>query len=104
METKDDHHEHQHINSDEVTALNNHRDLITVQNELIGSKKINGMVNDISNDMDNNTLTLSTSLDDGSIESNALCNNNKFQSGNPVSIVPAKSNEMHEENYTIILR
>lgn len=104
METKDDHHEHQHVNNDEATALNNHRDLITVQNELIGSKKINGMVNDISNDMDNNTLTLSTSLDDGSIESNALCNNNKLQSGNPVSIVPAKSNEMHEENYTIILR
>lgn len=101
METKDDHHEHQHINSDEATALNNHRDLITVQNELIGSKKMNG---DISNDLDNNTLTLSTSLDDGSIESNALCNNNKLQSGNPVSIVHAKSNEMHEENYTIILR
>lgn len=103
METKDDHHEHQHINTDDA-ALNH----TLTQNDLIGTKKINGMVNDISNDMDNNTLTLSTSLDDGSIESNALCNNNKFQSGNPVSITAAsksKSNEaMHEENFTIILR
>lgn len=102
-ETKDDHHEHQHIVEDSSAP---NQQLITTQNE---TKKINGMINDPSNDIDNTTLTLSTSLDDGSIESNALCNNNKLQTiGNSVSLINSTAKNNHEsiqeENYTIILR
>lgn len=99
METKDDHHEHQHIEEEQV--LNNHRDLIIIPpTEPI--KKLNGLITDNSNDLDNNTL--STSLDDGSIESNALCNNNK-QLSKPVSNSTNNKNEsVPEEGYTIILR
>lgn len=108
METKDDHHEHQHVNnlSAEESALN-HNHLFTsstttttpLQNE---TKRINGIINE--NDIDNATLTLSTSIDDGSIESNALSNNNKTQSGNPVSKTTKDPEAVLEEKYTIILR
>jgi ZIP Zinc transporter len=96
METKDDHHEHQHI--DEATVLNNQIDMMTQSSD---NKKMNGIIHDNSNDLDNNTL--STSLDEGSIESNALCNNNKH-SGNPVSNLNSKNESVQQETYTVILR
>ena len=86
METKDDHHEHPHI---EAEPLNNHHG-----ND--DKKKVNGNIVDHSFEPDNNTL--STSVDDGSIaESNALYNNNKQA---PI-IVPAKDSA---PEVTIILR
>lgn len=100
METKDDHHEHQHINN--LNAEDSALHLITSQSEL---KKPNG--HDISNEIDNNTLTLSTSVEDASIESNALVNNNKMQPTNPLSINNSHMKNidaMPEESYTIILR
>lgn len=102
MDTKDDHHEHQHINN--LNAEDSALQLITSQNEL---KKVNGLLNDTSHDVDNNTLTLSTSLEEGSVESNALCNNNKLQPHDPLSITNSHTkniDSMPEENYTIILR
>lgn len=61
--------------------------------------KMNGKIYEFGNqDADNNTI--STSLDDGSIESNALCNNNK----NNIEIVPVGDGKDKEDNYTIILR
>lgn len=103
METKDDHHEHQHVVAEETVALNNRRDLkISPSTDVV--KKPNGLIHDNSNDVDTTTLTLSTSLDDGSIGSNALCNNNKL-SGNPVSHSTGKPGaNIQQENYTIILR
>ncbi len=104
MDTKDDHHEHQHKNLDKV-ALNPHYDHVSVQNELIGTKRINGMIHELSNEIDNNTLTLSTSIDEGSIESNIPCNNNKQISGNPVSNALVRNQDIiRDENFTIILR
>lgn len=101
METKDDHHEHQHV---ENAPLNNHVDKFKSHEDHLhflpsnDVKKINGAMmrrrSDPAIEPDNNTL--STSLDEGSIESNALCNNNKQ---NPVPISTNK-----EESYTIILR
>lgn len=102
METKDDHHEHQHV---ENGLLNNHAEKLKAQEDHLhilsptDCKKINGSI-DHAIDLDNRTL--STSLDDGSIESNALCNNNKF-SGAAVATT-TKKDSIQEENYTIILR
>lgn len=97
METKDDHHEHQHV---EGAILNNHVDKLKIIEEYPEEKKANGTLCE-GIDGDNNTL--STSVDEGSIESNALCNNNKH------AVVPAivpsgKKEDVQEESYTIILR
>lgn len=102
LDTKDDHHEHQHANDG---VLNNHIDKNKSHEDHLHivspaePKKINGTLSDHGIDTDNNTL--STSIDDGSIESNALCNNNK-----QATIVPAlgKKEPAAEESYTIILR
>lgn len=100
METKDDHHEHQNLGSGIVI---NHFDKASKDEVLVfpptDGKKMNG-ASDHAIDTDNNTL--STSLDDGSIESTAL-SNNKLAHGNPVS-KSAKKDSVQEENYTIILR
>lgn len=104
METKDDHHEHQHFeehqhdlkNSLEKPKSHEDHEHILLPAEC---KKINGIR---GHSIDQGNRTLSTSLDDGSIESNALCNNNKF-SGNAVAPL-TKTDSMQEENYTIILR
>lgn len=107
-ETKDDHHEHQHL---KIGVLNNHVDkrksledhldciVLTDHSYPTEGKKVNGAIGEHSIDTDNNTL--STSIDDGSIESNALCNNNKHVK--PVSGV-VKNDLLQEETYTIILR
>lgn len=101
METKDDHHEHQHVENamlnNHVERFKSHEDHLHIlpNNDL---KKINGTLSDHVIDPDNNTL--STSLDEGSVESNALCNNNKQ---NPITI-SAKKDSVQEESYTIILR
>jgi len=115
MDTKDDHHEHQHVQPNEAQALNhnhnhNHhwnnkvksqcdnRDLTAASPTDKKAPTANGV--DHASDTDNATVL--TSLDEGSIESNVLCNNNKHQ------IVSAESDEkkddMPKENYTIILR
>lgn len=99
METKDDHHEHQHIEG--ATETNYHRQHDHAPSDLATpseGKKNNGLTGDHCNDTDNNTI--STSIDDGSIESKSLYNNNK---GNAVCILPKKEN-VPEENYTIILK
>lgn len=103
LETKDDHHEHQHV---EDGVLNNHVEKHKSHEDHLHivspsePRKINGTLSDHGIDTDNNTL--STSIDDGSIESNALCNNNKHSA----TIVPAigKKEPAPEESYTIILR
>lgn len=102
LETKDDHHEHQHV---EDGVLNNHIDKQKSHEDHLQlvspaePKKINGTLSDHGIDTDNNTL--STSIDDGSIESNALCNNNKHSA----IIVPAVGKkEPAPEERTIILR
>lgn len=101
METKDDHHEHQNLGSGVVI---NHFDKPSKEEVAVfqpsEGKKMNGALSDHGIDADNNTL--STSLDDGSIESTALSNNNKVH-GNPVSKI-AKKDSVQEESYTIILR
>jgi zinc transporter 10 len=100
METKDDHHEHQHVNNDGL--LNNRKDLLIVSPT--DAKKFNGSaIVDSNNEMDTNTLTLSTSLEDGSIESNALFNNNKQMMSSTKNNL-LKQEPMQDENYTIILR
>lgn len=105
METKDDHHEHQHFDDG---VMNNHVDKMKSHEDHVDrivitptdGKKMNGGLVDHANDTDNNTL--STSIDDGSIESNALCNNNKQL----VKTIPKglKTDPLQEESYTIILR
>ena len=129
-DTKDDHHEHKMdllvdkqwaiedvsneiINNHNKTWMPNcknhgehgdhgHDQIITPQPDDAQIKhgvKVNGKIFEFSNnDPDNNTI--STSLDDGSIESNALCNNNK----NNIEILPASGGKDKDENYTIILR
>lgn len=104
METKDDHHEHQHF---EDGVLNNHIDKLKSHEDHIDrivlnpadAKKMNGTMGDHNIDTENNTL--STSIDDGSIESNALCNNNKL-----VKPISGEVNKdlLLDETYTIILR
>lgn len=100
LDTKDDHHEHQHL---EEGVSNNHNDKLKhngEDSELVSptdAKKMNGAILDQLIDSDINTL--STSLDEESMK-NALCNNNK----NMVIIVPAKKESVPDENYTIILR
>lgn len=98
-ETRDDHHEHQHV---EGALLNNHFDKIKLNDDHIilspvESKKMNGIGEHI--EPDNNTL--STSIDDGSIEGNALCNNNK-----QIKVMEKhqRKDSVPEESYTIILR
>lgn len=105
METKDDHHEHQHVVEEGV--LNNHVDKLKNHEEHVhiisptDVKKMNGAMLDHAIEGDNNTL--STSLDEGSIEGSALCNNNKHS--NVIAIVAKKEKEsVPEESYTIILR
>lgn len=102
METKDDHHEHQHIEegilNNQIDKLKHHEDSILTPTD---GKKINGLIGDHTFEADNNTL--STSLDEGSIaESNALCNNNK-NLDKPIAI-SGKKDSVQEESYTIILR
>lgn len=105
METKDDHHEHQHVVegggvlNNHVDKLKHHHDDLSILTPTDG-KKMNGTILDHAIDTDNNTL--STSVDEGSIESSALCNNNK----NTITTValPVKKDSLQEESYTIILR
>lgn len=104
METKDDHHEHQHF---EGNLLNNQIEKFKNPDDRQGLailasgdvKKMNGALTDHNVDPDNNTL--STSLDDASIGSSA-CNNNKL-SEKP-NVPAGKEKSVQEETYTIILR
>lgn len=108
METKDDHHEHQHIEEEvlnnqlvKLKGLNDDHIKIVAPAEI---KKLNGAV-DHNNDTDNNTL--STSVDEGSVENKELCNNNKHSE--KAVVIPMKKDSMKkdslkDENYTIILR
>lgn len=92
-------HNHEHDEKEEMLSPKD-KDIVIIPND---TKKVNGLIHENSNDIDNTTL--STSLD-GSIESNALCNNVK-QSGNPISnsaSINAKIEEHDEEKLTIILR
>lgn len=103
LDTKDDHHEHQHVedeisNNDKFKGLEEHLDIVSPTD----LKKINGAIGDHSIEPDNTTL--STSLDDGSVESNALCNNNKHLTIIRPILVPLKKESVQEEDYTIILR
>lgn len=98
METKDDHHEHQHVEgllSNQIEKLKQEDHIKIVAPAEI--KKLNGSI-DHNIDPDNNTL--STSIDEGSVESKELVNNNKV---NPIPI-SGKKDSMQAENYTIILR
>lgn len=100
METKDSIH-HDHFNEDEEMLTHRNKEIIIPAGD---SKKVNGLIHDNSNDLDNNTL--STSLDDGSIESSALYNNTK-QTGNPISnsvSTNVKLEEQKDEKLTVILR
>lgn len=104
METKDDHHEHQNLGS---AIVINHFDKPSSNEVRVLSptdgKKSNGTAADHTIDTDNNTL--STSIDEASVESIALSNNNKLSHGNPVSkALKLEKDSVHEENYTIILR
>ncbi|KAL7049495.1 hypothetical protein ACKWTF_003725 [Chironomus riparius] len=97
LEAKEHNHE---LDEKEEMLSPKDKDIVIIQND---TKKINGLIHENSNDIDNTTL--STSLD-GSIESSALFNNVK-QSGNPVSnsaSFNAKTEEHDEEKLTIILR
>ena len=98
METKDDHHDHHGsgiiINNFDKASKEEVKTLSPV-----AIKKMNGAIIDHAIDTDNNTI--STSLDDGSIESSVLSNNNKHAHGNPKF---DKKDSVHEETYTIILR
>ncbi|XP_070497623.1 zinc transporter foi isoform X2 [Chironomus tepperi] len=94
-------HNHDHDEKEEMLSPKD-KDIIILHND---TKKVNGLIHENSNDIDNTTL--STSLD-GSIESSALFNNVK-QSGNPVSnsaSFNAKIEEHDDEKLTttIILR
>jgi ZIP Zinc transporter len=103
-ETRDDHHEHQHV---EGALLNNHADKIKLHDDHIilspvEGKKLNGIGAEHQQnhiEPDNNTLT--TSIDESSIEGSALCNNNK-----QVAVMEKKNKKdsVQEESYTIILR
>jgi zinc transporter 10 len=92
-------HNHEHDEKEEMLSPKE-KDIVIIQND---TKKVNGLIHENSNDIDNTTI--STSLD-GSIESSALCNNIK-QSGNPMSnstSINAKIEEHNDEKLTIILR
>lgn len=92
-------HNHEHDEKEEMLSPKD-KDIVIVQND---TKKVNGLVHENSNDIDNTTL--STSLD-GSIESSALYNNIK-QSGNTMSTSAStnvKIDEHNDEKLTIILR
>ena len=103
LDTKDDHHEHQHV---EGAVLNNHIDKTKSDDEHLhimsptDGKKMNGMIVDHNIDTDNNTL--STSLDDGSVDSSALCNNNKHAEKSVA--ISTKKDSVQAEDYKIILR
>jgi hypothetical protein len=97
--THDDHHEHQHESS-----LLNHENKIKLHDDHIilspvEGKKMNGIGSNHHIEPDNNTL--STSLDEGSIESSVLCNNNK-----QIAVLEKqkKKEEVQAEDYKIILR
>ncbi|CRL08732.1 CLUMA_CG021368, isoform A [Clunio marinus] len=95
MDTKDNHHEHQNIEEEMLTTN-------ILSSSFPDGKKLNGPIGEHVADNDNNTLTLSTSVDDGSIESSALYNNNKLAEKNNAH--GDKKGKMPEESYTIILR
>lgn len=122
MDTKDDHHEHNNVEKLE-SSLNHsgshshcshkrtnsgkfleHADLVTTPDiaQNLVKKTQNGTAavdicnfnkNSFNSDIDNNTV--STNLEDGSIESNMCGNHNQGAVTKPL---------MQEENYTIILR
>jgi hypothetical protein len=97
--THDDHHEHQHESSllnHAENKLKHHEDHIVLSP--VDGKKMNG-IGDHHIDPDNNTL--STSLDEGSIESSVLCNNNKQVA---VMEKQKKKEEAQDDGYKIILR
>lgn len=102
METKDDHHEHQHV-QEEISSnrlkIPEESRILVIQSLALDGTKINGAVADHGIDADNNTL--STSIDEGSIDGNALSNNNKLVNSAPIA---EKKESLQEESYTIILR
>lgn len=93
-----------HHHNEEEEMLSSHKDNTVKPTANHDSKISNGLIHDNSNDVDNNTLTLSTSLDDGSIESNAITYKHSGNPGSHLEPSNVKTDELRNDELTVILR